>query len=284
VPIHGWIGLGSVGLLELLLFAGNRLVGEWFTPLVWTGYIVFVDGLVAAWTGHSYLTTRRIELVFVALASVGCWWLFEFYNAPRFWRGGEDLQGIWWHYHDLEPNLFLRRVGYDWAFATIFPGLFLTAEALKVRAFTRLTGLRPIRLPAWAARLAVVLGAVSALLPLLVVSAWLAPFVWTAYLLLLEPINYWRGSPSWLREVEAGDYRTLAALLGSGAICGFLWEFWNYWALSKWTYTVPYWGGVKLFEMPVLGYLGFPPFALEAFAMYHLLASLVLPKELRGQL
>jgi hypothetical protein len=61
----------------------------------------------------------------------------------------------------------------------------------------------------------------------------------------------------------------VAALVGSGLVCGVLWEFWNYWALTKWTYTVPYPPDVKLFEMPVLGYLGFLPFALECFAMYH---------------
>lgn len=273
MPVHGWIGLAAVALAELLLFAGNRLVGEWFTPLVWTGYILFMDGLVARWTGQSYLTARRVELVLVALASVGCWWLFELYNAPRFWRGGDDLRGLWWHYENLEPDPFLRRVGYDWAFATIFPGLFLTAEALKVGVFPRLAERRPLRLPAWALRLSVGLGAISALLPLVVVSSWLVPLVWVAYALVLEPINYWRGQPSWLREVEAGDYRTLAALLGGGMICGSLWEFWNYWALTKWTYTVPYWGHLKLFEMPLLGYLGFPPFALEAYAMYHFLRS-----------
>jgi hypothetical protein len=273
MPGHGWIGLGIVLLAEVLLFAGNRWIGAWFTPIVWSGYILFMDGLVARWTGQSYLTTRRVELVLVALASVAAWWLFELYNAPRFWRGGNDLSGLWWHYHNLEPNPFLRRIGYDWSFATIFPGLFLTAEALKARGFAGLKGLRPFRLPEWGTRLSVVLGAISALLPLLVVSAWLVPLVWVGYALLLEPINYWRGSPSWLREVEAGDYRTLASLLGSGAICGFLWEFWNYWALIKWTYTLPYWGEVKLFEMPVLGYSGFPPFALEAFAMYHFLRS-----------
>ncbi len=277
MPVHGWIGFSIVGLAEVFLFAGNRWIGEWFTPLVWTGYILFMDGVVARWTGRSYLTTRRVEVVLVALASVGCWWLFEFYNAPRFWHGGEDLQGVWWHYHNLEPNAFLRRAGYDWSFATIFPSLFLTAEVLKTWGVTRLTGLRSVRLPEWAFRLSVILGTLSAILPLLVVSAWLAPLVWIAYVLLLEPVNYWRGSPSWLREVEAGDYRTLVALLGSGTICGFLWEFWNYWALTRWTYTVPYWGTVKLFEMPLLGYLGFPPFALEAFAMYHFLASLIYP-------
>ncbi|MFQ5520768.1 MAG: hypothetical protein ACE5FK_05175, partial [Candidatus Methylomirabilia bacterium] len=163
MPVHGWVGLVGIGLAEAFLASGNELVGEWFTPLVWTGYILFLDGLIARWTGQSYLTTRRGELLQVALASVGCWWLFEFYNAPRFWRGGEDLVGVWWHYHSLEPNAYLRRVGYDWAFATIFPGLFLTAEVLKVRVFSRLTGRRPIRLAAWAVKVAVGLGAVSAL-------------------------------------------------------------------------------------------------------------------------
>ena len=67
------------------------------------------------------------------------------------------------------------------------------------------------------------------------------------------------------------------ALLAAGLICGFLWEFWNYWALTKWTYTVPYFGDIKLFEMPVLGYLGFPPFAIECWAMYIFVRSLLTP-------
>ena len=57
-------------------------------------------------------------------------------------------------------------------------------------------------------------------------------------------------------------------LLIAGFICGGLWEFWNFWARAKWIYTVPIVGNVKIFEMPVLGYFGFPPFALECFAMY----------------
>jgi hypothetical protein len=31
---------------------------------------------------------------------------------------------------------------------------------------------------------------------------------------------------------------------------------------------VPVFGDIKIFEMPVLGYFGFPPFAVECFAMY----------------
>jgi hypothetical protein len=51
-------------------------------------------------------------------------------------------------------------------------------------------------------------------------------------------------------------------------ICGFLWEFWNFWALSKWIYTVPLFEKGKGFEMPFLGFLGFPPFAVQAYVMY----------------
>ena len=272
---HGWVGLLVIGAAEALLFAGNRPVGEWFTPIVWTGYVLFVDGFVHAKTGRSYLTTRRGELAWVVAASIGGWWLFELYNAPRFWRGGADLQGLWWQYQNLEPNFLLRLVGYTWSFATIFPALFLTAEALRSTVLAGLTARHPLRLPPWGHGASIWLGAVAVALPLLVVSAWLAPLVWVGYALLLEPINDRRGAPSWLREIAAGDYRTLAALLGSGLICGVLWEFWNFWALTKWTYTVPYGGDWKLFEMPALGYLGFPPFALEAFAMYNLLRSLV---------
>jgi hypothetical protein len=47
-----------------------------------------------------------------------------------------------------------------------------------------------------------------------------------------------------------------------------LWEFWNYWARAKWHYAVPIMEQLKIFEMPVPGYLGFPAFAVECFTMY----------------
>jgi len=274
VRTHGWVGLGLVVVAEALLFAGEPTVARWFTPVVWTGYVLALDGLVARLTGRSYLAGARVEGVLVALASVAVWWLFECYNAPRFWRGGPDAVGLWWQYHDLEPNPFVRRIGYDWAFATILPALFLTAAAFRARVFAR-AHVRPWRPGPRALDLAVVVGVIAVILPLVVVSAWLAPLVWTGFILLLEPLNYRRGRPSWLRDLGQGDASTVLSLLAAGALCGVLWEFWNYWAATRWTYTVPYLGGVKVFEMPVLGYLGFPPFALECYAMYHWLRGVL---------
>jgi hypothetical protein len=267
---HGWLGLGIILAAEALLFSGSALVGRWFTPIVWTGYVLFVDALVFRMSGRSYLTTHRLEGVLVAGISIIGWWVFELYNAPRFWRGGDDLAGIWWQYHRMEPNLFLRRVGYDWSFATIFPALFLTAAMLRASVFSR------ARVRAWTpspttVRIAVGVGVVASLLPLLVPSVWLVPLVWTGLVLVLEPLNARAGRPSWLADLARGDASRLVSLLAAGAICGVLWEFWNYWAITKWTYTVPaaYLGHVKVFEMPVIGYLGFLPFALECYAMYH---------------
>jgi len=271
---HGWLGIAVIVGAEAALLAGQPLVARWFTPIVWTGYVLFVDALAARLIGRSYLTTDRADGVLVALASIGCWWLFEWYNAPRFWRGGSAATGLWWQYYGLEPNQFLRRVGYDWSFATIFPAMFLTATVLRATVFRRMR-VRPWGLSRRTYRVLVIAGAIAVVLPLVVVSPWLVPLVWIGYALLLEPLNARAGRPSWLADLGRGDASRLLGLLTAGAVCGVLWEFWNYWAATKWTYIVPYLGGVKVFEMPVLGYLGFPPFTLECFAMYHALRGVL---------
>ncbi|MGQ0763597.1 MAG: hypothetical protein ACT4OT_16500 [Acidobacteriota bacterium] len=272
--LHGYFGLFVIVAAEVLLFSGNRLVGHWFTPIVWTGYILFVDALAYKVRGRSPLMTDRLEFLIVALISVGGWWLFEFYNAPRFWQS--DLE-LWWHYHNLEPNPYVRRFGYDWAFATIFPLLFLTAELFAVTTFKRSVRRIQLKLSKPLMIGLIIFGAVGVVVPLIYPSTWFAPVIWLSFIFLLDPINAMRGYPSLIGDLSRGDRRRLWSLLGSGLVCGFLWEFWNYWALSKWTYTVPYLGAVKIFEMPVLGFLGFPPFAIECWAMYIFVRSLLSP-------
>jgi hypothetical protein len=277
-PLYGYLGIAIILLAEGLLFSGNQLVGHWFTPVVWTGYILFADALIYKLKGRSLLMTARLEFVVIVLVSIAGWWLFEFYNAPRFWKS--DLE-LWWHYHNLEPNIFLRRVGYDWAFATISPALFETAELLTAwygtptRRGSERVRRNAIKLSKSTMVALALIGAVGSITPLLYPSAWFAPVIWLSFILLLDPLNALRGWPSITGDLARGDWRRLWSLLASGLVCGVLWEFWNYWALSKWTYTVPYFGNVKIFEMPVLGFLGFPPFAIECWAMYIFCRSLL---------
>lgn len=271
---HGYAGIVIIVVAEVLLFSGNQFVGHWFTPVVWTGYILFIDALVYKFKGRSMLMTDRLEFVVIALVSIAGWWLFEVYNAPRFWKS--DLE-LWWHYHNLEPNLFLRRFGYDWAFATISPAMFETAELLGATVFKQQKPRITIKFPKSALIMLAIVGLAGAIIPLVFPSEWFAPVIWLSFILLLDPVNALRGQPSISADLARGDWRRLWSLLASGLVCGVLWEFWNYWAITKWTYTVPFFGNVKIFEMPVLGFLGFPPFAVECWVMYIFLRSLLQP-------
>jgi hypothetical protein len=276
---HGYAGVLIIVLAEILLFAGNEVAGRWFTPIVWTGYVLVLDAFVFRERGRSPLRSNRVELLVLCVVSILAWWLFEFYNSPRFWESDAEL---WWHYHNLVPNPFLRRVGYDWAFATIFPALFLTAEFIAARLPRKPldeprapADARPRALPKPLLYVLVAVGAVASIIPFFVINLWLVPLVWLGLLLLLDPLNALRGWPSVTADLFRRRFRRPLALAAAGILCGLLWEFWNYWAVSRWTYTVPYLGEVKLFEMPVLGYLGYPPFAAECWAVYVFLRSLL---------
>src|ERR1700716_1256999 len=172
--LHGYVGIVIILLAEGLLFAGNQFVGHWFTPVVWTGYILFVDALVFKLKGRSLLITDRLGLGVIFLGSIGGWW-GKFSNPQRFWKS--DLE-LWWHYHNLEPNLLLRRAGYDWAFATIFPLLFLTAEVFRATVFKQKGRGLAIKLSKPALIVLALLGAIGAIAPLVYPSAWLAPVIW----------------------------------------------------------------------------------------------------------
>src|SRR5207302_1776345 len=95
---------------------------------------------------RSLLTTERLELLVIVVVSIAGWWLFEFYNTPRFWNS--DLK-LWWHYHNLEPNLKLRRAGYDWAFATtpVKANGVIRAMIFIVSSFLVMPQLSSLRLP-----------------------------------------------------------------------------------------------------------------------------------------
>ena len=97
--------------------------------------------------------------------------------------------------------------------------------------------------------------------------------MWVGFVLLLDPLNHRAKGRSLLGELEAGRTTTICCLLASGLVCGIIWEFWNYWAAAKWLYIFPIMQDWKIFEMPLLGYLGFPAFALECFVMYEFVGT-----------
>ena len=55
---YGWLGLTIVVGAEICLFARQSFVSRWFTPIVWTGYVLFADALALRLRGHSLIHDR----------------------------------------------------------------------------------------------------------------------------------------------------------------------------------------------------------------------------------
>ena len=115
---YGWLGLGIILVAEILLFAGQPFAAKWFTPIVWTGYILFADALALRLRGHSLIHERPREALMLAWISAGCWLLYEAYNVR--------LQN--WFYVNVPASPLERNWAYLWSFATIMPGMFETAD------------------------------------------------------------------------------------------------------------------------------------------------------------
>jgi hypothetical protein len=263
---YGWLGLGLVALVYLSLLGDFEAITRWATPIAWWGLILFLDALLSRVRGASPLLGRPGRLAGWCAVSLLFWLLFE----------GTNLHLRNWHYVGLPHPLWQRFLGYAVSFATVVPGVFLVAEALTEGRLFR--GARGPRLPSgkgWAIG-AIALGAFLVVFPLLVgetLAVWLYAPIWVGFFLLLDPLNRLLGAPSLTGDWSAGRYGRTLRLLAAGLLCGLLWESWNSLAAAKWVYTVPVAPGVRLFEMPLVGFLGFAPFALELFVLFHLAAA-----------
>lgn len=243
-----------------------RGVAIFLTPLCWTGLLFLLDGILhrpnhcdpEAW--YSPIRARPWRFAAIYLLSIPVWLVFDWVN---FWFIDA------WRYHGLPEDIFIRYAGYFLAFGAICPCMFLIADIVQRKGLARLRG--PALDPGPAICVILVLvGGVMAYYPFLVRDPVGSLTLWLGWFFLLDPINERLGAPSIFGDWRQGRYGRTASLMVGGAACGLLWEFWNYWAITKWTYNLPFLGSledVSYFEMPAIGFLGFLPFALECWAM-----------------
>ena len=273
-----FIGLILIGWGEILAISHWQPLARWAYQFFWYGYLLFLDAAIYYRKGRSLMINRRAEFAAVLPISAGLWLLFEWYNLY--------LEN--WHYVNLPSQYWVTVTGSLVAFATVVPGVFLTSELLENVLRLDRVKVKPRTFSKNALTASVVFGALCVTVPLFFpsgYSSYLFGFVWLGFFFLFDPINYWLKGDSLLGDLARGEISRALALLIGGSVCGFLWEFWNYWGYTKWVYDVPIMHHIKLFEMPVLGFLGFPPFALELFAMYaslKLLHSFLKGKKARG--
>jgi uncharacterized protein DUF4332 len=258
-----WWSLAAVPLFAAGLWTLLADVPGWnavWYVFAWYAWLLALDAAVFALSRRSWIATQGRRLPAMLLASVPFWYLYEAYNLR--------LEN--WYYVFTLRNDRLQLLVSVLAFATVLPACFLHAElAAAAGLFERLRW-RPLRVTRAVEGTVAALGVASLVAPLLW-PRWAFPLVWGATLWLPELANWRRGGEPLLRDLSQGRPQRLLRLLAGGLVAGLVWELLNFWARCKWIYTVPFFDRLKLFEMPLLGFLGFPPLAVGAFATWSLL-------------
>ncbi len=234
---------------------------NWYYMSAWYPTILVLDALQAKLTGRYYLITRPAFAVSLLGWSAVLWFFFEVVN----------VRVANWYYVFLPPARTARWLGTTISFMTVFPAIFLAERVLASRS-----AFGGIRWPTFRVGPRLLIGIFGtgiafAALSLIWPRAFF-PMIWGALTLLVEPWNYRLDrSRSLLADLSQGRPGRLLRFLAGGLAVGFLWELYNIESRSKWIYTVPGFENFKLFEMPLLGFFGFPVFALDCFVVYQAL-------------
>lgn len=262
-PWWGWAGL-VCGVLSWIL-AWSRFDG--FAPLqphtfvpLWISYILVINGLCQRQSGSCPMLRRPLFFLLLFPLSALFWWYFEYLNrfVQNWWYSGV-------YYGPVRYTLYATM-----SFSTVLPAVLSTREWIRsMNMFRgRFHGLRPI--PWSYPRSMGVTALTAAGLSLACIGLYpntLFPLVWVSPLLVLTGLKQLAGQHHIFTEMAVGDWRPAVSAAMAGLVCGFFWEMWNINSLAKWEYSIPFVQRFHLFEMPVLGYMGYLPFGLECMAV-----------------
>jgi hypothetical protein len=277
MPWFGWLGAAILIAAEILLAPGDHPLALAFTPIMWTGYILLIDGWIWQRGGKSYFIDQKREWPMLFLISILLWSMFEVIN----------FKTRTWHYANI-PSLGAREFLGAWAYGTIIPALFRTWDLFATLKLFDKSPVWHVKFTPFKLALSFVIGISFISLPLLMSDFWanfLIPCIWLGFIFLVEPVNYLLKIPriSIFRQLEMGNTKSLWQLLVAGLFCGVIWETFNGEAAKAggliWIYTLAdFWVDmsfhifpIKNDSMPLAGFGGYPPFIWENFVMYELI-------------
>src|SRR6478752_1264961 len=228
-----------------------------FFPL-WIGYVLLINGVSQAFFNTSLLRSMGRSFPLLFAISVPLWWFFESLN--------KIVKN--WNYvfaYPISNTRYVIEASVD--FSTVVPAVLSTAFLFRhiLLRWRLVPGWRPITIRKANLVVSVLLGLSSFCLVVLFPRE-AFPLVWIAPILLLEPVTYAAGFPSLLRQIERGDWLLPVSIMAATMFNGVCWELWNFYSLPKWVYEIPYVDFWHVFEMPILGYLGYPFFGLFVFS------------------
>jgi len=282
-----WFWLGVVlHVFTLVVIWGHfeepKFIINWAViPLFW-GFIFFLDGIVYRRTGGKSLIEEHPQgMIGLAVASIGGWLLFEYLNffvGENWVYIKSDLIGVSQFYvYAIIGSAGLMPLVFEWySWLSSFEKFRARySRGVKISIST------PFQF------VILFLGLLSLFLVVFVPNLffgviWLAPILIFGSLLAI--IDVWTPFTPIARK---GNWSPLALMILAAFIQGFFWEGWNYFTAVHtaagietlnpdfWVYSVPYVNRFHIFEMPVLGFLGYLPFGLFTWLWWLLFAFLL---------
>ena len=265
-PAWGWGGV--VLLVAAWIVTWSRF--EWFRPYqvmlsyfpVWMGYIVTVNALVKWRSGRCPMTDHPFVYALTFPASSLFWWFFEYLN--RF---------VWnWYYLGIaDLSAFEYTVYATLCFASVLPAVYATAELLGTFSFFddgHYDGMswRP-DVRSRGARLFLLLLSALGLTGIVFFPEYSYMLLWISPLMVFVLVQVLLGERCILDGLKRGSWGLVFRFSVAALVCGACWETWNYYALAKWVYAVPWVHRWQIWEMPVIGFAGYLPFGVECAAV-----------------
>ncbi len=269
-PWWGWLGLA-------ILFAGWALSWNyrfgWFPAFpqrvqvqisyapVWAGFILFVNALCVKRCGHSPMTDHPWAYAATFPASSLFWWFFEYLNRY-----------VWnWYYLGISQLGAFEYVVYATVcFASVLPAVCAVAALLRtfpVFDDCVFQGMAEIdlRRPKW--RLFLALLAAVGMCGIVFAPDYAYPLIWISPVAVFLLVQFLLRERSVLDTLATGDWAVFIRFALASLVCGLCWETWNYHALAKWVYSVPWVHRFQIWEMPLIGFGGYLPFGVECAAV-----------------
>jgi hypothetical protein len=266
------LGTALTAVSWLFAWSNAGILSEYsFFPL-WLGYILTINGIAEAVYRTSLIRVMRWYFLVLFIGSIPLWWFFEVVNRV--------VQN--WEYilpHPISGLHYVIQASTN--FATVLPAVLSTAFVAHrmLRGYSFETTGVPWIVGRIRLQSSILVGLMS-FAALWVFPHETFPLVWIAPILLLEPVAYVTGLPSLLRVLAEGRCLLPVSVMSATLFTGIWWELWNFYSMPKWIYHVPDVGFWKVFEMPVLGYLGYPFFGIIVFSWASIVLATIFKQDL----
>jgi len=287
LPIWFWVGLVVWGVTLFVLWAKfqePRWLLNWaYIPLFW-GFTLMVDGWVYIRAHRNSLLSRSPrEIIGIGLAATSGWMLFEYLNffvdENWFYPKGDIIpEDEFTVYAVLGSSGLMPAVFEIYNLMNTFPAFrhrYDRGPKLSASKTTR-TVMLLLSLAA--------MFCVSFFPEVMFGALWICPLI--IFAIVLENFGIW--TP--FTPIKHGNWSPFLKYSLCYVIYGFLLEWWNFfnsthdpanpanintYTPAHWVYSIPYISKFHVFEMPVLGYMGYLPFGAYCAVWWILFAFLL---------